>query len=100
MATGSATIARLRVQPRATLDTITRPPRHERYRLDEYTRAAPKGFGAISGKTAGGLGDCFVVRSGVDMARRDFFVAASMLGGSLLVVQTLASLFEAMAHYA
>jgi hypothetical protein len=36
----------------------------------------------------------------VDMARRDFFVAVSMLGGSLLVVQTLVSLFEAMARYA
>jgi len=34
------------------------------------------------------------------MVRRDFFVAASMLGGSLLVVQTLVSLFEAMARYA
>jgi hypothetical protein len=34
------------------------------------------------------------------MARRDLFVMASMLGGSLVVVQTLVSLFEAMARYA
>jgi len=34
------------------------------------------------------------------MARRDLFITASMLGSSLLVVQTLVSLFEAMARYA
>jgi hypothetical protein len=34
------------------------------------------------------------------MAKRDFFVAASMPGGSLVVVQTLVSLFEAMARCA
>jgi len=34
------------------------------------------------------------------MVRRDFFVATSMLGGSLLVVQTLVSLLEAMARCA
>jgi hypothetical protein len=41
-----------------------------------------------------------VPHMGVDMARRDLFVMASMLGGSLVVVQTLLSLFEAMARYA
>ena len=34
------------------------------------------------------------------MGKRDLFVTASMLGGSLVVVQVLVAFFEAMARYA
>ena len=59
-----------------------------------------RGSARTVGRRQAVLGTASPSEVGVDMVRRDFFVAASMLGGSLLVIQTLVSLFEAMARYA
>ena len=62
--------------------------------------AAPKGFGAIVGKRAGGSWGVPRRRRGICMGKRDVFVTASLLSGSLLVVQALVSFLEAMALHA